>query len=508
MQSGETVEKMKRIINLFFWFLPLILPVNMYGKSNYEISILTCESGKEIYTSFGHSAIRIVNRDMNIDDVYNFGVFDFSTPHFYLKFIRGNLKYYVEKTTTQQFLSAYSYENRLVFEQKLCLPTEKTQKIVIQLENLILPNNKYYRYEFLRRNCTTELRELIDIKSGYDNSFLLSETNHTYRSCINSYLDNNLWVKEGINLVLGSSVDKRINNFETMFLPEFFSSGLNELTTNKGKKLVYKSSCLNAKKEELTIHALFSPTIIILLFCIIVFLIRSKTLDMIFLGVIGLIGLLLFFISFYSRHTELITNFNLLWCNPILVLFIGNYLFLKKERFHKIVIAILLTCVLLLICIWILRIQSFEASHIIISVSIVILLIRNINLKINMEQIQFGATADEIDDLTRKVIIGEKIATSSLHDYYLIGKKEQSKVGDVFSILNSTKEEVTRVEITKVELVKFGNITEQFAKEEGDGNLENWLVIHQPYYGKSLAKIGKELNLEILLVCEWFKVVD
>ncbi len=124
------------------------------------------------------------------------------------------------------------------------------------------------------------------------------------------------------------------------------------------------------------------------------------------------------------------------------------------------------------------------------------------------KKIQFGATADEIDDLAHKVITGEKIATSSLHDYYLIGKKKQSKIGDVFSILNSTKEEVARVEITKVELVKFGDITEQFAKEEGDSSLVNWLAIHQPYYSKLLSEIDKELNSEALLVCEWFEIID
>ena len=100
----------------------------------------------------------------------------------------------------------------------------------------------------------------------------------------------------------------------------------------------------------------------------------------------------------------------------------------------------------------------------------------------NMKKIQFGVTAYEIDDLAHKVIIGVKIATSSLYDYYLLGKKKQSKVGDVFSILNSTKVEVARVRITKVELMMFGDITEQFVIEEGDGSFDNWLIIHESFY--------------------------
>lgn len=63
------------------------------------------------------------------------------------------------------------------------------------------------------------------------------------------------------------------------------------------------------------------------------------------------------------------------------------------------------------------------------------------------------------------------------------------------------------MKIEKIENIKFGDITENFAKEEGDGSLENWLTIHQPYYFKQLSDIGKELSEETLLVCEWFKVI-
>jgi len=126
----------------------------------------------------------------------------------------------------------------------------------------------------------------------------------------------------------------------------------------------------------------------------------------------------------------------------------------------------------------------------------------------NNGKIQFASTPHEIDDLAQKVIFGEKVATSSLLDYYLAGKKRQSKLGDVFSILNSAKEEVAKVKIIRIEKRKFGDITEEFAIEEGDGSLENWRAIHFPYYSRQLSKIGKELNAETLLVCEWFEIVD
>lgn len=124
-----------------------------------------------------------------------------------------------------------------------------------------------------------------------------------------------------------------------------------------------------------------------------------------------------------------------------------------------------------------------------------------------IEIVKFGSTPSEIDNLANKVLIGEKVATSSLLDYYILGLKRRSKKGDIFSILDSSDKEIATVQIEKTKIIKFGNITEEFAIEEDDGSLENWLVIHKPYYSQLLAKIGKELSSETLLLCEWFRII-
>lgn len=119
-------------------------------------------------------------------------------------------------------------------------------------------------------------------------------------------------------------------------------------------------------------------------------------------------------------------------------------------------------------------------------------------------KIQFG---DDTDELAKKVLSGEKTATSSLYDYYRLNLKEMSSVGDYASVLDSREDEICIVRIEKIEVVQFKNITETFAIEEGDGNLNNWLKIHTEYYSAQLEKVGKELTGETELVCEWFKVV-
>lgn len=125
----------------------------------------------------------------------------------------------------------------------------------------------------------------------------------------------------------------------------------------------------------------------------------------------------------------------------------------------------------------------------------------------SLETIKFGSSPYEVDELAYKVLKQEKVATSSLLDYYLIGKKKRSKIGDCFAILNSDDDEVAIVRIERINTFKFGDIGEEFAKAEGDESLDNWLMIHKQHYSKQLSEIGKELTSETLLVCEWFKVV-
>lgn len=114
---------------------------------------------------------------------------------------------------------------------------------------------------------------------------------------------------------------------------------------------------------------------------------------------------------------------------------------------------------------------------------------------------------DNADELAQKVLSGEKIATSSLYDYYCMNLKEMSKINDYASILDSYGNEICVVKIVKIEIIPLQNITESFAIEEGDGNLSNWLKIHTEYYSVQLERIGKVLTGDTELVCEWFKVI-
>ena len=60
--------------------------------------------GQELYSTFGHSALRITDTVTNQDIVYNYGTFYFGDPDFYTKFVRGKLMYYLSTDNFQSFV--------------------------------------------------------------------------------------------------------------------------------------------------------------------------------------------------------------------------------------------------------------------------------------------------------------------------------------------------------------------------------------------------------------------
>src|SRR5690554_2385170 len=112
------------------WFFSLWTFAQPNSLSNEaEISVLTCGIGEEMYTLFGHTALRVKDPIQNFDVVYNWGMFDFKTPNFYSKFVKGDLLYYLDVAKFSDFLNSYSRENRRVIEQVLDISAKEKEII-------------------------------------------------------------------------------------------------------------------------------------------------------------------------------------------------------------------------------------------------------------------------------------------------------------------------------------------------------------------------------------------
>ncbi len=362
-------QKMKR--SLLFM---LLISQFCFAENTPEISILTCWAGDEVYSVFGHSAIRIVDGETDI--VYNFGMFDFETSNFTLKFVTGRLEYRLGIEKTEDFIKQYSDDNRRVSEQNLNLSKQEKTELIEKLDFLYKPENRSYIYSFLEKNCSTEIRDLL-IEVGVE--FPKETLEKTNRDLINLHLRKQRWLRFGTNLLLGKSLDKKSGRFESMFLPKFLKQEINKATLN-GQTLVKSETVLNKtkSKEEINWYNWISPFVVFSILLLVYLFVKSKSVESIFIFSIGSIGMILLTMGLFSDHPEVKNNLNILWSNPLYYFYLPVF---KNDHFKKPLAYVLLTMLLMTVLIWIAGYQSFDIGIIPLLMILTIINIKYINNK-------------------------------------------------------------------------------------------------------------------------------
>jgi hypothetical protein len=302
-------------------------------SSHLRISLLTCTPGEELYSTFGHSAYRVVDSSKAFNDnwrdvVYNYGTFNFDDDGFYLKFVQGKLLYYVSAETFQGedgFKNLYQSTNRGITEQVLNLTA--AEKITVQnfLNNNIKEENKFYKYDFFFDNCTTRLRDIL--KKQHDSSFCqipVMPVGSRFRQAIHQYLDKNNkdWSKLGIDILLGRPCDGVMTAAQMQFLPDNLMKSLD----SSDKHLVLSSQNLYPISNDNNKGSLFTPFVVFSLLAIFIVLLgytKNKFVqaflqgfDGLFSFLTGLLGIILIFMWFGTDHSMTKNNFNLLWAWP------------------------------------------------------------------------------------------------------------------------------------------------------------------------------------------------
>ncbi|MEP6595193.1 MAG: DUF4105 domain-containing protein [Ginsengibacter sp.] len=298
--------------------------------SHLRISLLTCTPGEDLYSTFGHSALRVTDSADNDDTVYNYGTFDFNEPGFYLKFIRGKLMYYLSTEDFDSFRDFYRAENRDITEQVLNLSSSEKKNIIKLLQQNLESENRFYKYDFLFDNCTTRLRDLVEKTADTTIVFgnVLSKKTK-FRELIYEYLNYNdkQWSKLGIDLFLGSKTDAIMTTRQVMFLPDYLMKTFDN-TRIGNKPLVIPSKNLYAvsAQNKHTNFAAHPAFIFSILFLLIVVLSFSKNdsiqkfiygFDGLIFFITGLLGILILFMWFGTDHTMCKSNYNLLWAWPM-----------------------------------------------------------------------------------------------------------------------------------------------------------------------------------------------
>ena len=313
------------------------------------VSILTCNPGTDVYSMYGHTAIRVNDPSTGIDAVFNYGVFSFESPNFIYRFAKGQTDYLMVGQKFSSFIPEYEEDKRSVYEQVLNLSPEGKSLLFQALLENAKPENREYRYNFFMDNCATRVRDMIERNAGETVRFTEDHPTKTYRDMIKEFHHSFRWIDLGIDLLVGKKADQPVSAYGQMFLPEYLQAqfATAEITIDgKAQPLVLETRTLVEYPNTKLNSDLPWPAIVFGLFFLVVtgisvrgFLRKTKTdwLDYWLFGLTGFAGFIIGWFTLYSEHPAMSPNYNLLWAFPANLFFAFVWKYKKwrnKTRFY------------------------------------------------------------------------------------------------------------------------------------------------------------------------------
>ncbi len=366
----------KRFISLLrcLSLIICLLPANNISAQHYvesdlnmdsvEISLLTCRPRQNVYSLYGHTAIRIQDKQNHLDMAVNYGMFSFDKPFFILRFVFGLTDYSMDIEDFEAFRIYYATRGAGVKQQTLNLTKEEKRAIIDAIIKNYEPQNRVYRYSYFYDNCTTRARDiLLDNIKGTIRYQTRNKNSESYREMIHDYNEQQRWARFGNDLLLGIKADLPTNHEQQQFLPDNLRKDFdNAVVIDKnGQKraLVSNSSwvVLPGTQAEWSGFPL-SPTTCAIIFFVIVVAVsiyeRCETkmfwgMDIFLMLLTGLCGLILLAMVF-SQHPTVRVNFQILLLNPISLIFLyPTVKCLRRNIIHRWLMAWMILIVLFLI---------------------------------------------------------------------------------------------------------------------------------------------------------------
>lgn len=296
-----------------------------------SVSLLTMLPGREVYSLFGHSAIRIWDDAAGIDRTYNFGTFSFDQPYFVLRFLRGSLDYSLDTAPFRDELGKYQYLGRPIIEQTLAVGPEVARALYNRLELNALPENRDYRYDFFWDNCSTRMIDAVDgalADAGRPRTVLPEmDDPQTFRQLLAPYLVGQPLTETGLNLALGTPGDRLATAREETFLPVRLADQFDRATVG-GQPLVAsrdtlfwaEGAGLPTPSPRWPLWLGWAVAILGLGFTAVGWRRGSSRLgriaDGVLFGVVGVVGVIVFLLWAATTHDVMGPNGNLLWAWP------------------------------------------------------------------------------------------------------------------------------------------------------------------------------------------------
>lgn len=299
-----------------------------------KVSIITCDPGREVYSMYGHTAIRIYDPVNGLDKVFNYGVFSFDSPNFIYRFAKGETDYLVYGYSFERFLPDYEEERRSVYEQVLNLTPEGKDQLFKALEENAKPENRMYRYNYFMDNCATRVRDMIERNAGGKVHFPESHPTESYRDLIKHFHHSFRWIDFGIDLLVSKPADQPIPTYAHMFLPEYlfnqFAQAQIEYNGTSQPLVTETRTLIEYPNHKLESDLPWPAIVFGLLFLGIAFYsirnYRQKKntdwMDYWLLALTGISGIIMSWFALYSEHPAMSPNYNILWALPLNLIFV------------------------------------------------------------------------------------------------------------------------------------------------------------------------------------------
>lgn len=325
------MNKMKHILALLLLLLPLASP----AAPRATVSLLTCVEGSDIYELEGHTGLRI-RFDNGEDITVNWGVFDFNSPGFVYRFVKGETDYMAAPFPTALFVDSYRREGRSVREQVLRLDSLQTERLLAMVWRNLEPANRVYRYNYVLDNCAT--RPLAIIEGAIGDTLALSlpavprPERATFRQAMRHFHASYPWYQFGIDTALGSGIDREVSDREASFAPLMLAQMIEGARLPSGEPLVVADRWLTGGPDAPSVALGPTPvhltplfwgwTLFAVAFTVTILQMRgirrwARWFDTVWFTLTGLEGLVLTFLIFVSVHEATSPNWLYLWLNPL-----------------------------------------------------------------------------------------------------------------------------------------------------------------------------------------------
>ncbi len=189
--------------------------------SSLSVYLLTAGPGDAVWERFGHNAIRLLDPSTGLDVSYNWGLFSFQQENFIKRFLQGRMLYWMAGLSTGAMVDAYVEADRSVWAQELRLTAPQKEELRRFLAWNALEENRYYRYDYYRDNCSTRARDALDRVLGRELRAALDTVydGRTFRSITRDLMEDDVPVHTGITLLIAHPTDLPVSAWEATFIP-------------------------------------------------------------------------------------------------------------------------------------------------------------------------------------------------------------------------------------------------------------------------------------------------